>query len=349
MQNHELYMRRCLDLATLGAGTVSPNPMVGAVIVHDQQIIGEGWHERYGGPHAEVNAINKVIETYGSRAEKLLQNSTIYVNLEPCSHQGKTPPCADLIIKYQIPHVIIGCRDSFNKVNGNGVARLKNAGIQVTEGILEDEARHLNRRFFTQVSKQRPYIILKWAQTADGFFAPAGSRQEWITGKQSRLLVHRWRSEEDAILVGKTTALVDNPQLNTRLWTGKNPKRIVLDRKLELPSNLHLFDKSIETIVLNEEKTDIQDNLKYISLESFDYYLAESISFQLFLLDIQSVIIEGGAKTLDLFIKSGLWDEARIFTSDTTWDKGLSAPRIHAAPTESLRLGSDHLAIYYRS
>lgn len=347
MQNHELYMRRCLDLASLGAGSVSPNPMVGAVIVHNNQLIGEGWHERYGHAHAEVNAINQVLETYDDQAAELLQNSTIYVSLEPCSHHGKTPPCVDLIIRHQIPHVVVGCRDPFDKVNGRGIELLKNAGIDVTEGVLEIEARHLNRRFFTQTLKKRPFIILKWAQTADGFFAPIDSQQKWISNKQSQLLVHRWRSEEDAILVGKNTALIDNPQLNTRLWAGKNPKRIVLDRNLELPSNLHLFDKSIETIVLNEQKTDIQGNLKYISLESFDFYLAESISFQLFLLDIQSVIIEGGAKTLELFIKSGLWDEARVFTSDMTWGNGMPAPILHAASSERLRLGSDELSIFY--
>ena len=348
MQNHDLYMSRCLDLASLSAGSVSPNPMVGAVIVHNRRVIGEGRHEQYGQAHAEVNAINQVLSTYDSQAEELLQNSTLYVSLEPCSHQGKTPPCADLIIKHQIPHVVIGCRDSFDKVNGQGIKRLTDAGVRVTEGVLEKEARHLNRRFFTQISKKRPYIILKWAQTADGYFAPVDAQQKWISSKQSKLLVHRWRSEEDAILVGKNTALIDNPQLNTRLWKGKNPKRIVMDRNLELPPNLHLFDKSVETIVLNEKKTDIQANLKYISLESFDFYLAESVSFQLFLLDIQSVIIEGGAKTIDLFIKSGLWDEARVFTSDTIWGEGLAAPRINAGPTESLRIGSDQLSIYYR-
>lgn len=348
MQNHELYMRRCLDLASLGAGSVSPNPMVGAVIVHDNQVIGEGWHKGFGQAHAEVNAINQVIETRGFQSDELLRNSTLYVSLEPCAHHGKTPPCADLIIQHQIPEVVVACRDSFDKVNGKGIERLRDAGVKVIESVLEKEARHLNRRFFTRLSKKRPYIILKWAQTADGFFAPNKPQQKWISNKQSKLLVHRWRAEEDAILLGKNTALIDNPQLNTRLWEGKNPKRIVLDRNLQLPSGLHLFDKSIETIVLNEVKTDVQKNLKFISLESFDFYLAESIAFQLFLMDIQSVIIEGGAKTLDLFIKAGLWDEARVFTSDIVWGEGLSAPSLlHTAPNESIRLGSDQLSIYY--
>lgn len=348
MQNHTLYMRRCLDLAALGAGSVSPNPMVGAVIVHENQILGEGWHRQYGEAHAEVNAVEQVLENYGSRAEELLKKSTLYVNLEPCSHQGKTPPCVDLIIKHQIPEVVVGCRDVSEKVDGRGIERLRSAGVQVHEGILEREAQYINRRFFTQTCKKRSYIILKWAETTDGYFAPADLKQKWISNKQSQLLTHRWRSEEDAILVGKNTALADNPRLNTRLWDGKSPKRIVLDRNLELPDHLHLFDQSIETIVLNEKKTDIQGNLKYISLESFDFYLAESISFQLYLLDIQSVIVEGGAKTLELFIKAGLWDEARVFTADTTWGEGTPAPRLHAKASDSLKLGTNKLTTYLR-
>lgn len=323
--------------------------MVGAVIVHNSEIIGEGWHMRYGDAHAEVNAISEVLEKYEERSEELLKASTLYVSLEPCSHQGKTPPCADLIIKHQIPRVVIGCRDISEKVNGRGIERLKEAGVQMTEGILEREALHINRRFFTQTSKKRPYIILKWAETVDGYFAPIDLKQEWISNKQSQLLTHRWRSEEDAILVGKNTALADNPRLNTRLWDGKSPKRIVLDRNLELPSHLHLFDQTIETIVLNEKKTDIQGNLKYISLESFDFYLAEAICFQLYLLDIQSVIVEGGAKTIELFIKAGLWDEARVFRSDTSWGEGIAAPRLHAQVSESLKLGTNELSIYHRS
>lgn len=347
MQEHNLYMKRCLDLASLGAGKVSPNPMVGSVIVHHNEIIGEGWHQQYGQAHAEVNAINQVLKNYPDQAAELLKNSTIYVSLEPCAHQGKTPPCADLIIRHQIPQAIVACRDPFDAVNGRGIERLQNAGVKVIEGILEKEALHLNRRFFTRVKKQRPYIILKWAETADGFFAPGNPVQQWISGQQAQQLVHRWRSEEDAILVGKNTALIDNPKLTTRLWNGKNPKRIVLDRNLELPENLHLFDQHIETIVLNEKNTDIKGNTKYIALESFDFYLAESIAYQLYLFDIQSVIVEGGAKTLDLFIKAGLWDEARVFVSDAKWLSGLNAPSFKFAAEEKITVGNDTLSIYY--
>jgi len=347
MQEHEQYIKRCLDLAALGAGKVSPNPLVGSVIVNNNQIIGEGWHQQYGKSHAEVNAINQVLERYKDEAAKLLRESTIYVSLEPCAHFGKTPPCADLIVSHQIPKVVIACRDPFTAVNGKGIERLEAAGVEVIEGILEKEALHLNRRFFTRVQKQRPYIILKWAETADGFFAPDNGDQQWISGQQAIQMVHRWRSEEDAILVGKNTALIDNPKLNTRLWPGKSPKRVVLDRNLELPKDLNIFDQSVETIILNEKDTDIQGNTKYIALESFDFYLAESIIYQLYLFDIQSVIIEGGVKTLDLFIKAGLWDEARVFVSNTKWGSGLNAPNFKFAVEEKITIGNDTLSIYY--
>jgi len=349
MQEHELYMKRCLDLAALGAGKVSPNPMVGSVIVHDNEIIGEGWHQQYGKAHAEVNAINQVLKNYPDQAASLLKSSTIYVSLEPCAHQGKTPPCADLIIEHQIPRAVIACRDPFDAVNGRGIERLQDADVELMEGVLKKEALHLNRRFFTRIKKQRPYIILKWAETSDGFFAPDKPGQQWISGKQAQQLVHRWRSEEDSILIGKNTALIDNPRLNTRLWTGKSPKRVVLDRNLELPKTLNAFDQSIDTIILNEKETAIQGNIKYIALENFDFYLAESIAYQLYLFDIQSVIIEGGAKTLDLFIKAGLWDEARVFVSDIKWKSGCPAPAFRAAVAEKIIIGHDALSIYYNS
>lgn len=348
MQEHEIYMKRCLDLALLGAGQVSPNPMVGSVIVCDHQVVGEGWHQRYGGPHAEVNAVNEVLQRFGNEAADILEKSTMYVSLEPCAHRGKTPPCAELIVSHRIPRVVIACRDPFDRVNGKGIERLKEAGVEVLEGILEKEALHLNRRFFTRVQKQRPYIILKWAQTADGYFAPTDGSQKWISGKQAKMLVHRWRSEEDAILVGKNTALNDNPQLNTRLWEGKNPKRLVIDRHLSLPKDLHIFDQSVETIIFNEKETRIDGKTKYISLESFEHYLAETLAYQLFLFDIQSVIIEGGAKTLQLFLDAGLWDEARVFVSDQTWGSGLPAPAMRVKPAGRERLGTDELLSYFR-
>lgn len=344
MVEHEKYMHRCLDLAALGMGTVSPNPMVGAVIVMDGIIIGEGYHHKYGEAHAEVNAINQVISNFSDSAD-LLDQSTLYVSLEPCAHYGKTPPCADLIIKHKIPIVRVGCADPFDAVNGRGIEKLKNAGVEVITGILEKECQWLNRRFFTRVQKQRPYIILKWAQTADGFFAPDDSSQHWITGPESRKLVHQWRGEEDAVLVGKNTAAIDNPQLNVRYGQGKSPKRIVIDRRLELNKNLNLFDQSVETLIFNELVTEIDSKNKYIALEDFDRYVPQYILYQLYLQDIQSVIIEGGAYTLNSFIEAGLWDEARIFTGETYLKKGIKAPWITGENAQEFAIGPDKLQI----
>ncbi len=344
MPEHEKYMQRCLDLAALGIGTVSPNPMVGAVVVMDTIIIGEGYHHKYGEAHAEVNAINQVVSNFSNSAE-LLNQSTLYVSLEPCAHYGKTPPCADLIIKHKIPKVVVGCRDPFEAVNGNGSEKLRDAGIEVTTGILEKECQWLNRRFFTRVQKQRPYIILKWAQTANGIFAPDDNSQHWITGLASRKLVHQWRGEEDAVLVGKNTAAIDNPQLNVRHGKGKSPKRIVIDRKLELNESLNLFDQSVETLIFNAIKTEINGKNKYIALEDFDRYVPQYILYQLYLQDIQSVIIEGGAYTLNTFIDAGLWDEARIFAGASELKKGIKAPLINSENLEEFTIGTDKLLI----
>jgi diaminohydroxyphosphoribosylaminopyrimidine deaminase/5-amino-6-(5-phosphoribosylamino)uracil reductase len=348
MPDHEIYMQRCLELAALGIGNVNPNPMVGAVIVHDGKIIGEGYHRQYGQAHAEVNAANAVLSKYPD-AEQLLQNSTIYVSLEPCAHYGKTPPCADLIIKHRIPKVVVGCRDPFDQVNGKGIDKLQAAGVEVISGVLEEECQWLNRRFFTRVQKKRPYVILKWAQTADGFFAPEEKKQFWITGEESRRLVHKWRGEEDAILVGKNTVAIDNPQLNTRLWPGKSPKRVVIDRRLELSNDLNIYDQSVETIVFNEVKTDIEGKIKYIALEDFERFVPQYILFQLYLQDIQSVIIEGGAKTLESFIEAGLWDEARIFTGRSILGGGIKAPAVTGSAAEESLCGADRLQILYNN
>ncbi len=346
MPNHEIYMQRCLELAALGIGLVSPNPMVGAVIVHEGRIIGEGYHQKYGQAHAEVNAVNDVIGRFDNYAD-LLKQSTIYVSLEPCAHYGKTPPCADLIIKHQIPKVVVGCRDPFEQVDGKGIEKLKDAGIEVITGIMEDECKWLNRRFFTRVKKQRPYIILKWAQTDDVFFAPEDHTQYWITGPESRRLVHQWRGEEDAVLVGKNTAAIDNPQLNVRYGEGSAPKRVVIDRKLELSATLNIFDQSVETLVFNEIKTDIDGKIKYIALEDFERFVPQYILFQLYLQDIQSVIIEGGAYTLNTFIEAGLWDEARIFTGQTNLTKGIKSPVIKGIIANEYLIGIDRLQILY--
>ncbi|HVW95010.1 MAG TPA: bifunctional diaminohydroxyphosphoribosylaminopyrimidine deaminase/5-amino-6-(5-phosphoribosylamino)uracil reductase RibD [Mucilaginibacter sp.] len=341
---HEKYMQRCIELAALGAGYVSPNPMVGAVVVCEDRIIGEGYHQRYGESHAEVNAINQVISRFPDSDERL-KKSAIYVSLEPCAHYGKTPPCADLIIKHQIPRVVVGCRDPFESVNGKGIEKLQNAGINVITGVLEKDCKWLNRRFFTRVQKQRPYVILKWAQTADAFFSPEDSRQFWITGPESRRLVHQWRSGEDAVLVGKNTAQIDNPQLNVRYGGGRSPKRVVIDRRLELDPTLNIFDNSAETFIFNEVSTDIIGKNRFIALEDFDRYVPQYILFQLYLQDIQSVIIEGGAKTLGSFIDAGVWDEARIFTGKQYLREGIKAPSVSGKIIDELFVGDDKLTL----
>ena len=348
MPKHDVFMQRCLELAAQGAGAVSPNPMVGSVIVVNGRIIGEGYHSKYGGAHAEANAIEDILARVDD-AEQLLKNATLYVNLEPCAHFGKRPPCSDLIIRYRIPTVVIGCRDPFEMVNGKGIEKLKDAGVDVIENVLQIESLHLNRRFFTRIKKQRPYIILKWAQTSDGFFAPENrSEQRWISSDLSRKLVHKWRAQEDAVLVGKNTAMIDDPQLNVREWQGRNPIRIVIDRYLQLPKSLNLFDQSQPTLVFNSLKTDVDKEIKFLELEDFDNLLPELICYQLYLMDIQSLIIEGGKQTLELFIKTGLWDEARIFTSNQNWGKGLTAPELTGKLASSEAVDSDNLQIIFK-
>ncbi len=339
------YMQRAIDLAQKGLGFVNTNPLVGCVITIDNEIIGEGFHERYGGDHAEVNAIKNVLNN-STNGLQLLKKATLYVNLEPCAHFGKTPPCADLIIFHEIPRVVIACRDSFDEVNGKGIQKLQNAGVEVIVGVLEKEALWLNRRFFCRINKKRPYIILKWARTQDGFFAPDDHSQFWITNSLSKQLVHKWRAEEDCILIGKKTAEIDNPQLNVRLVEGRNPKRAVIDRDLSLSKNLHVFNNEIETFIFNKDKTTTEDKTKYIGIDDFDYFLPQYILFQFYLQDIQSLIIEGGAKTLQLFLSEGLWDEARIFTSNTHLVKGLRAPDINAKIICTEYLNNDELKIY---
>lgn len=341
---HEKFIKRALELAYLGLGKVSPNPMVGAVIVHEDLIIGEGYHQKYGEAHAEVNAVNQVLANF-INADEILQKSTIYVTLEPCAHFGKTPPCADLIIKHKIPNVVIGCLDPFDRVNGKGAERLKATGVNVTVGVLEKECIALNKRFFTRVKKQRPYIILKWAQTQDGFFSPTDGTQRWISNDFAKQLVHQWRSEEDCVLVGKRTASADNPQLNVRLVNGRNPLRAVVDKNLDLPITNHLFDDSIKTFVFNQKITEVRGNTYYVEIENFDHFLPQYILFQLYLQDVQSLIIEGGAKTLQAFIDAKLWDEARIFTAPEFWGEGVKAPLIKGETTETTTIGSNQLHV----
>ena len=343
--NDEFYMQKCIDLASLGMGLVSPNPMVGCVIVHDSEIIGEGYHQKFGEAHAEVNAVNNVIERFGDDAPKLLKEATAYVNLEPCAHFGKTPPCADLLIKHQLKKVVIGNTDPFEAVSGKGITKLKDAGILTSVGILEKECTDLNRRFFTRIQQQRPFIILKWAQTANGYFAPANQSQKWITGAEAKQLSHQWRSEEDAILVGKNTALIDNPSLTTRLVAGKNPIRIVIDKNLSVPLSHHIYNQEAKTIIFNEVKTAVKDNIHFVQMEDMHFYLAQKIAFQLYLMDIQSVIIEGGEQILSQFITTGMWDEARVFTSSITWDNGILSPIIKGDIQKIISFIDDQLII----
>ncbi len=345
---HEFYMQRCLTLAIKGLGKVSPNPMVGCIIVHEDQIIGEGYHQQFGEAHAEVNAVKDVFERHGDKATELLKKATAYVTLEPCAHFGKTPPCADLLIKHQIKKVVVGNTDPFESVNGKGIEKLKNVGIEVVSGVLDEECKLVNRRFFTRIKEHRPYFILKWAQTADGFFAPEDQSQRWISGAEAKVLTHQWRSEEDAILVGKNTVLVDNPQLDTREVFGKNPIRLVIDKNLDIPLNFHIFNDVAKTIIFNEVKTDVVGNIHFVQMEDMHFYLPQKIAYQLYLMDIQSVIIEGGANILSQFITANLWDEARIFTSKTTWGEGVKAPLINGKIREEISVGNDRLQILKR-
>ncbi|MEJ6791435.1 MAG: bifunctional diaminohydroxyphosphoribosylaminopyrimidine deaminase/5-amino-6-(5-phosphoribosylamino)uracil reductase RibD [Lacinutrix sp.] len=305
MNTHQTYMKRALQIARNGLGLTRPNPMVGAVIVYNNTIIGEGFTSSYGGNHAEVNAIQSVTN------KSLLEKSTLYVTLEPCSHNGKTPPCSDLIIHHKIPNIVIGCVDDNPEVAGKGIKKLMGSGCTVTLGILESECKTHHKRFFTFHNKKRPYIILKWAETKDGFIAPVSRDEQkpvWITNQLSRQLVHKWRAEEQAILVGKNTVLQDNPSLTVRDWVGNNPIRVVLDKEEKLSKDFLVFNSEVLTIIIKENT-------------------AKSICNKLYKKNINSIIIEGGAKTLQLFIDEGLWDEARVFTGKIEFKNGIKAPR----------------------
>lgn len=342
---HEKYISRCIQLAKNGLGSTFPNPMVGSVVVYDGKIIGEGYTSPYGGPHAEVNAIHSVKDT------ALLREATLYVTLEPCSHQGKTPPCADLIIAKKIPRVVIGILDPHKKVAGKGVEKLRAAGCEVSIGILEQECREHHKRFLTHHTKLRPYIILKWARTKDGFIAPEETRREedpepfWISNPYSQQLVHQWRSQEQAIMVGTNTVLADNPKLNVRHWKGKNPVRIVLDRELKIPDHFHVLDASVRTIVVcGELPLDPKAGIIYEKLD-FSGNMAQQVCHILYSHHILSVIVEGGAKTLESFIHADLWDEARIFTGQTQFGSGLRSPDIKGSIIENRPLLTDTLTL----
>jgi diaminohydroxyphosphoribosylaminopyrimidine deaminase/5-amino-6-(5-phosphoribosylamino)uracil reductase len=353
-------MHRCIELARLGAGNVAPNPMVGALLVYDDRIIGEGYHEKYGEAHAEPNSIASVKE----EDKHLISKAAMYVCLEPCSHFGKTPPCADLIINHKIPKIVIGCRDPFKEVNGKGIEKLRAAGIEVEFGILENECKELNKRFLTFHTQRRPYVILKWAETGNGLIAtspqtPLQRRVAFEDSTNQRLLisneftnrlVHKWRSEEAAILVGTNTALMDDPQLTTRLWNGNNPIRLVVDMDLKLPSSLKIFNGEAKTIVFNKIKHEEAGSPFFYQVTE-DVSLVHQITNALYQLKIQSVIVEGGARLLQSFIDEGMWDEARVINNEELIIKnGLNAPQLsNQNLVATQKLFSDQIKIYRNS
>lgn len=345
MENqHEIFMNRCLQLAKLGERRVAPNPMVGSVVVHRGSIIGEGYHQQYGGPHAEVHAIASVAD------ESLLADATLYVNLEPCAHQGKTPPCADLIIHKGIPRVVVGTVDPYAEVAGRGIERMRAAGIEVEVGVLEPACYELNRRFFTFHRKHRPYIILKWAQTADGFVDTergneALGQPTWITNEMARIAVHKQRATEQAIFIGTETALRDNPSLTLRDWYGEQPLRVIPDRQQRLPHTLHVFDEKAPTLLLAPETIPGKAQLTQVRLEREGDAISLLLK-QLYSSGIQSVIVEGGPSMLQSFIDAGLWDEAHVYTGQLTFETGIKAPVFEASPCKFDRFYNSELRIY---
>lgn len=315
-------MQRCLDLASLGLGNVAPNPMVGAVLVHENEIIGEGFHQYYGQAHAEVNCINNVKQ----HNKHLIEKSTLYVSLEPCNHFGKTPPCSDLIVAHKIPKVVIACTDPFEKVNGSGIKKLSDSGVEVITGILEKEAIELNKRFITFHQQKRPYIILKWAQSENQCISAFQGKPIKITNALTDILVHKWRSEEAAIMVGTNTVMLDNPSLTTRNWTGENPIRFFIDRNLKIAQTAKILDQSAPTIILNQHINKTEGENDFIQI-NFEREIIPQINDLLFQKNLQSVIIEGGAKLLQTFIDTGFWDEARIITNQTLCiENGIASP-----------------------
>ncbi|GAC1528671.1 MAG: bifunctional diaminohydroxyphosphoribosylaminopyrimidine deaminase/5-amino-6-(5-phosphoribosylamino)uracil reductase RibD [Sediminibacterium sp.] len=339
----EIYMQRCLALARLGMGAVAPNPMVGALLVHEDKVIGEGWHQQYGKAHAEVNCISSV----KPEEAHLVAASTLYVSLEPCAHYGKTPPCSDLIIEKRIPKVVIGCRDPFKEVDGKGMEKLKKAGVTVVTGVLENECKALNKRFFTFHTANRPYVLLKWAQTANRFIASSSTERLLISNEYTNRLVHQWRSEEAAILVGTNTALLDDPSLDNRLWSGRSPVRMVIDRQLKLPASLKIFNHRQPTIIFNHVKQQIQGNTSFYKLQE-DENIISQLMKTCYQLKLQSILVEGGLRLVQSFIDAGVWDEARIITNrQLTVNNGLQAPVLaDATMTGEEKVFSDTITYY---
>ena len=340
-----IYMRRALDLARSALGCTAPNPMVGAVVVHDGLIIGEGYHLRAGTPHAEVHALEAV------RERSLLPHSTIYVSLEPCSHHGRTPPCTDLIIRSGIRRVVVGTTDTNPKVAGRGIARLREAGIEVETGVAEEECRRLNRRFFTWHEKQRPYVVLKWARSADGYIdlaRKAGETPEpnWITGTAERILVHRWRAAEDAILAGGGTVRADNPSLDVRLWKGKNPLRVIVSRSGAMDPASKVFDGTVDTVLFTCNDKVILPGIQIVKLADNRYFI-EDVLNALHGMEVQSLFVEGGAFIISHFIETGMWDEARRFTGKMSFGGGVPDPFPDFIPEKSVRFEKSILEIMH--
>jgi diaminohydroxyphosphoribosylaminopyrimidine deaminase/5-amino-6-(5-phosphoribosylamino)uracil reductase len=343
MFSDEFYMRRCIELALLGAGNVAPNPLVGALIVLNDKIIGEGYHQMYGQAHAEVNAINSV------KNKELLSEATIYVSLEPCAHFGKTPPCVDLILKYKFKRVVIGSKDPFHEVDGKGIEKLIAAGIEAKVGVLEQDCLKLNKRFFTFHNKKRPYVILKWAQTKDGFIDKkrdenSEKKINWISSPETQSLVHAWRSQEQAILVGRNTVVTDNPSLTVREVNGKNPTRIVIDSQLSIQNSASIFNDEVETIIFNRQKNEKINNIHFYKLESID---TKVILKALYELGIQSVFIEGGSRTLQHFLVNHDWDEARVIVGNSIFKDGIKAPVIQGIPKFHQEFSNDKIYYYF--
>lgn len=346
MSTDEFYMQRCLELAEMGKGAVAPNPMVGSVIVCDGKVIGEGHHQAYGGPHAEVHAIQSVKEP------ELLLRSTLYVNLEPCAHYGKTPPCSDLIVRTGIPEVVIGCVDSNSLVAGKGIEKMEKAGIKVRTGVLESQCRLLNRRFYTFHEQERPYIILKWAQSKDGFIDrkrsfPVTEPAAKISGKESDVLVHQWRSEEQAILVGTNTALMDDPSLTVRWVKGKNPLRMSIDRSNTFPDSLKLFNQEADTLIFTSAEHERRNRTEFVKID-FSQTVIPQILKVAQERKILSILVEGGSETLRRFLETGLWDEARIICSSDLLEDGVKAPEMDLRKAGELKVGKDTIYSIFR-
>lgn len=335
------HMKRCLDLASRGLGYVQPNPLVGCVIARGLQTLAEGYHTRFGAAHAEIEALQNLSDNFEPEA------CTLYVNLEPCCHSGKTPPCTDAILSSGIKRIVVGCTDPNPLVSGGGLKILRDHQLEVVVGVLESECHELNRRFETFQVQKRPYVILKWAQTSDGFIARDDLTSKWISSEESRLLVHRWRHEEAAILVGSRTAKIDNPQLSVRHLKGINPVRMVIDRKRRLPKQLKIFDTSIPTFVLCDSAGTTQTNLDFLVCD-FEKPLAPQVLAHCYKLGLSSLIVEGGSTTLQHFIDSQCWDEARVFVSPRQFGSGIMAPNLRQKDTGGQHIGGDELLVYRR-